>query len=77
MCKYCARIKDENEDLEFFADEKVDTDYGLTITALDATLTDMNGPKMWITTYLGDKNDELIDIHVPIHYCPFCGEKLD
>ena len=76
MCQYCAKVKDEDAEFSYFVDEEVKTDNDITVFSLDGTMTSIENPVLWITVYLGNKGEELIDSFIPIHYCPFCGEKL-
>lgn len=78
MCSYCNKVKNEDDEFEYFLDEDLESPNGIIINSIDGALDlgDDDDPEIYISLWLGDKMEELIDAHVPIRYCPFCGEKL-
>lgn len=75
MCKYCAKAKDENVDFENFIEETVNDDNGTKLFTIGCAIWD--GPELYMSLFLGDYGEEIASAHIPIHYCPFCGEKLN
>lgn len=73
MCTYCNHLKDDKRRILVMKNGRPDT-YG--ITSLEMTTLE-DSVYLAICEKPGDgETSMLMKSFVPIHFCPFCGEKL-